>query len=551
MVRLEDFKVGEIKKMISKYNKQVKITTSGLKKADLIKKIREHPRLTVTESEKGVRIIVKSDTTMGGKKIKVKKDEPKEKSEYIKKYEAANAAPKAQLGQSGIGKKRKREEGKPKKKKVIDVEVKENTAKQPEKPKPKPKPKIPTITVTEEEKPKKKVIKRGGRFITVKPKEVKADLPPIPKPKAKIRIAPKKKEEAGPVEPEKINFEKLADEIKDNIIKDPSKVYYKDYANELSKKYKPLKFKLSTSSAVLTSGKDTDFIEIIIKNKKDVVFKKSIGFTANDKDMKKINDFRMERKGTTKLFKKRATPSERETLSNIKGEEEKYQYANKILQKNKSPKKEEAGPAEEEPKEKLIQLDADKAKDRREEMNIKVFNLHNQNFFKHNKPQYKNIQEMEKSAMERRNKEAAEKRARTRAKNQKKKQEETKVETSNKTKEDFIKDFMTSNISDLGFLGNERLTNIKKIINASSDKASKYKYFYTTDFLKVLGYDAAEKLFNKYGVMNTFERIKKMVLKVNPNKKVNIPVKNNVTLRGFPTGLQKKILKALDEEAKK
>ena len=52
MVRLEDFKVGEIKKMISKYNKEVKITTSGLKKADLIKKIREHPRLTVTENDR-------------------------------------------------------------------------------------------------------------------------------------------------------------------------------------------------------------------------------------------------------------------------------------------------------------------------------------------------------------------------------------------------------------------------------------------------------------------------------------------------------------------
>jgi len=130
MVKLEDFTVGEIKKMISKYNKQVKITTSGIKKADLIKKIREHPKLTVTESDKGINIKVKSDSTMGGKKIKIKKDE---------------------------------------------------------------KPKVPTITVTEEEKPKKKVIKRGGRFITVKPKEPKADLPPIPKPKAKIRIAPKEK----------------------------------------------------------------------------------------------------------------------------------------------------------------------------------------------------------------------------------------------------------------------------------------------------------------------------------------------------------------------
>jgi len=144
MVKLEDFKVGEIKKMISKYNKEVKITTSGLKKADLIKKIREHPRLTVTESDKGVNIKVISDTTIGGKKIKIKKDE---------------------------------------------------------------KPKVPTITVTEAEKPKKKVIKKGGRYITVKPKEPKADLPPIPKSKNKIRVAPKK-EEAKPLEKKLPKFKK-------------------------------------------------------------------------------------------------------------------------------------------------------------------------------------------------------------------------------------------------------------------------------------------------------------------------------------------------------
>ncbi len=192
MVRLEDFKVAEIKKMISKYNKEVKITTSGLKKADLIKKIREHPRLTVTESDKGISIKVNSDTTMGGKKIKIKKDKQSSKSkddeniaEQVKEKPAAEGTkPKAQLGQSGIGKKRKRVEGPPKKKKIIDVAVKKE----------KPKPKVPTITITESEKPKKKVIKRGGRFITVKPKEPKADLPPIPKSKAKIRVAPKKEE---------------------------------------------------------------------------------------------------------------------------------------------------------------------------------------------------------------------------------------------------------------------------------------------------------------------------------------------------------------------
>ena len=194
MVRLEDFKVGEIKKMISKYNKEVKITTSGLRKADLIKKIREHPRLTVTESDKGVSIKVNSQATMGGKKIKIKKDEKPEEKPAEKPEEkpaAEDTKPKAQLGQSGIGNKRKREPPKPKKKKVIDVYVKPNEKEE------KPKPKVPTITVTEEEKPKKKVIKRGGRFITVKPKEPKADLPPIPKSKNKIRLPKEESKSIG------------------------------------------------------------------------------------------------------------------------------------------------------------------------------------------------------------------------------------------------------------------------------------------------------------------------------------------------------------------
>ena len=245
MVKLEDFTIGEIKKMVSKYNKQVKITTSGLKKADLIKKIREHPRLTVTENDKGVNIKVKSDTTMGGKKIKIKKDEEK---------------PKAQLGQSGIGKKRKRED-KPKKKKVIQVEADhESDEEDTEGTKPKPKPKVPTITVTEEEKPKKKVIKRGGRYITVKPKEPKADLPPIPKPKAKIRIAPKekakakpKKEKAGPAEEKSEDlpkFTKVKPAFKEDTVESLTKAikYHKKQGNDkivnkLEKDLKKLKGK--------------------------------------------------------------------------------------------------------------------------------------------------------------------------------------------------------------------------------------------------------------------------------------------------------------------
>ena len=200
--------------MVSKYNKQVKIgPISKLNKTQLIEHIRKHPKLTVQENEKGVRISVKGEVNIGDKKIKIKKDdkkeEPKEKSEYIKKYEEANSTPK---------KDDKKEEPKPKKdnkrkriskpinydKPAKDVNIMEGKTDKPKskaieiskqlKKVKKEKPKIPSITVTEEEKPKKKVIKVRGKYITVKPKEVKADKMDIPKSKAKIRVAPKKEE---------------------------------------------------------------------------------------------------------------------------------------------------------------------------------------------------------------------------------------------------------------------------------------------------------------------------------------------------------------------
>ena len=203
MVKLEDFKVGEIKKMVSKYNKQVKIgPISKLNKSQLIEHIRKHPKLTVQENEKGVRISVKGEVNIGDKKIKIKKEEPKEepkeKSEYIKKYEEANATPKKDNKRKRISKPINYDkpakdvnimEGKTDKPKSKAIEI----SKQLKKVK-KEKPKIPSITVTEEDKPKKKVIKVGGKYITVKPKEVKADKMDIPKSKAKIRVAPKKEE---------------------------------------------------------------------------------------------------------------------------------------------------------------------------------------------------------------------------------------------------------------------------------------------------------------------------------------------------------------------
>ena len=211
MPTLEDFKVSEIKKMVSKYNKQVKIgPISKLNKSQLIEHIRKHPKLMVTESEKGVRISVKGEVNIGDKKIKIKKDKKPEPE------------PKAQLGQSGIGKKRKREE-KPINYKKPAKEV----------PAEKPKPKIPSITVTEEEKPKKKVIKVRGKYITVKPKEHKADKMDIPKSKAKIRVAPKK-EEKKDEELEDLSKFKKAEKVEERTIEQIKKniKYHKKQGND-------------------------------------------------------------------------------------------------------------------------------------------------------------------------------------------------------------------------------------------------------------------------------------------------------------------------------
>ncbi len=238
MVKLEDFNTTEIRDLVRKYNKRVKIVgMSKLKKADLIKAIRQHPRITVIENDKGVKLKVSGEVSgTNEKKIKIKKDEkPKsnkiekldneitnetkkissmkasELNQLSKKYatfkdlvglnnkkhkgivkailkrqkelkkpnvpkititeaeeeKGGGAAypksklgpipkprakirivpkkPKAELGKSGLGQKRKREEGPAKKKKVIDVSVPKST----------------------ETKPKKKVIKKGGRFVSI------------------------------------------------------------------------------------------------------------------------------------------------------------------------------------------------------------------------------------------------------------------------------------------------------------------------------------------------------------------------------------------------
>ena len=184
MVKLEDFNTTEIRNLVRKYNNRVKIVgMSKLKKADLIKAIRQHPRITVVESEKGVKLKVSGEVSgTDEKKIKIKKDikeEPEKKKKKLPEIPGPRPPPKkklppqprkskmppkpepkkkvlpktptAKLGQSGIGSKRKRET-KPSKKKVIDVPA--------------------TSEPTDEdfkklEKPKKKVIKKGGRFVSI------------------------------------------------------------------------------------------------------------------------------------------------------------------------------------------------------------------------------------------------------------------------------------------------------------------------------------------------------------------------------------------------
>ena len=189
MVKLEDFSATEIRDLVRKYNKRVKIVgMSKLKKADLIKAIRQHPRITVIENDKGVKLKVSGEVSgTNEKKIKIKKDikeEPEKKKKILPEIPGPRPPPKrklppqprkskmppkpepkkkvlpktptAKLGQSGIGSKRKRET-KPSKKKVIAVpatyEPTDEDFKQLEK--------------TNKEKQPKKVIKKGGRFVSI------------------------------------------------------------------------------------------------------------------------------------------------------------------------------------------------------------------------------------------------------------------------------------------------------------------------------------------------------------------------------------------------
>ena len=59
MVKLEDYTIGELKKMISSFNKVVKFPGySKLSKAKLVHMIRTHPKMKVEEGDNAVKLSV-------------------------------------------------------------------------------------------------------------------------------------------------------------------------------------------------------------------------------------------------------------------------------------------------------------------------------------------------------------------------------------------------------------------------------------------------------------------------------------------------------------
>lgn len=219
MVKLEDLTTTQIKAMINKYNKKVTITgISKLKKAELIEKIRNHPRIEVHEGDTVKLKLVKDKRTLAQKvkeerekrKAKpqpqaekpkpfaslekkratvkeIKEDKKENKKERIKKLEKEMKKSTIQAKVKALGQKQVI------KKKTLASKIEKTAAVLKSK-----KPKIPKITITEPEKEKKKVMRVGGRFITVKPKEIKSSLPPIPKSKARIRVIAKQKPKPKP-----------------------------------------------------------------------------------------------------------------------------------------------------------------------------------------------------------------------------------------------------------------------------------------------------------------------------------------------------------------
>jgi len=90
MPKLEDLKKTEIQQLIRNYNHKFQIKGwSKLSKSDLISKLRNHPRLKITENSMGVKIHIKKEDTgrrlvrVGNRFVSQKKadKEKKEKKE--------------------------------------------------------------------------------------------------------------------------------------------------------------------------------------------------------------------------------------------------------------------------------------------------------------------------------------------------------------------------------------------------------------------------------------------------------------------------------------
>ena len=77
MVKLEDYTITELKKMISSFNKIIKFSAySKMKKAELINMLRHHKRIIVEEGANGVKIMIDTEEDFK-KQTKVKKEKVK------------------------------------------------------------------------------------------------------------------------------------------------------------------------------------------------------------------------------------------------------------------------------------------------------------------------------------------------------------------------------------------------------------------------------------------------------------------------------------------
>ena len=132
MVKLEDYTTSELKKMISSFNKLVKFSAySKLKKAEIIKMIRTHPKIKVEEGSNAVKLSIKTDENFE-KQTKVKKEKvKKEVKKEVAKLDDVKVEVKPLTVTKADGTK-KELKMKPKKLKITDKRVKKEEPKKEE-----------------------------------------------------------------------------------------------------------------------------------------------------------------------------------------------------------------------------------------------------------------------------------------------------------------------------------------------------------------------------------------------------------------------------------